>query len=262
MILSFIHLLSDCEKQSTVINVCSKALKNDVLWFEGTPDDVSSQEFQWGNALMILTFVCMVKIGHTFFYSKFGFPSDSYFHAHWTSHPLIHLTDISFLMHTSIWYVWFSYEIVWTHFLIMISVNFLIIQIFSTLYLEKKEAVIFLFKLLHLLSVFKSIALVKTIRRCHLLLKRFVIDEKNIYTYRKDRMNLHFNKDIFFQKIFYLQHHLLPCYSSCWSDSSWPTAECQTKKCSPHTEKLVKHSTFGPWPTTWHHAALWGHSKV
>ena len=76
-------------------------------------------------------------------------------------------------------------------------------------------------------------------------------------------MNLHANKTRkYFSKDFYLQHQSLPCCSSCWSDSGWPTTECQMKKCLSDSEKLVKHFTFGLQPTAQHNAALWGHRKV
>ena len=83
-------------------------------------------------------------------------------------------------------------------------------------------------------------------------LKRMLNDEKKeeIYIYRKERMNLHFNKTKIFSKDFYLQHKSLPCYSSHWLGSGQPTTKSQMQKCLSCSEKGVNCLTFGLQPTT------------
>ena len=63
-----------------------------------------------------------------------------------------------------------------------------------------------------------------------------------------------------FQKIFYISHCLV-VLSTGQAVASQPK-ECQMKKCLSHSEKPVKHLTFGLQLTAQCHAALWGHSKV
>ena len=74
-----------------------------------------------------------------------------------------------------------------------------------------------------------------------------MIDEKNIYTYRKGRMDLHFSKDIFERFSFTTLFTALLFFPLV---GQWPADHGMlNKKCLACSEKLVKHSTFGLWLT-------------
>ena len=121
---------------------------------------------------------------YTRFLSKVGFPSDSYIFMLAEPPPLlIQLMNINFLICTSMWYVR-QYEHI---LLIMISVNFYHSHTFHFV-LKKKTKKLWLSTLDNLIYCehLKVSHLLKTIRRCHLLLKRFAIDWKKdiiIYIY-------------------------------------------------------------------------------
>ena len=165
IILSSTHLLNDCEKQSIVINVfCNTLRKKYVL----------SQEFQWENALEILTLVCMVKIGHTLLFSpKSVVPL-----------MVIYSCSLNLLSFNSVngyWFFSLYYHVIFVYehiLLIMISLNFYHSDTFHFV-LKKKTKKLWLSSLNYLIycQYLKVSYLLKLVEdaTCY---RRFVIDEK------------------------------------------------------------------------------------